>query len=252
MSRHEAVSKTTQARQTAGGRNSTAAAREQAGSVQRAAPRSPDDRTPQSVMAFAPGWQFSLRGMLLGMVLVSALFAVMRSFGPLGKTLIAWIAILIAGHVWATAVGTFLRRRHGHRGPLATADKAAPRASRTTEPRSVSLRSLGVSANAIHLRQQSRLARRTRTPITMGALLGGAAGTLLLVAVYGRGGLGAGIVLGGVSSAAIGGLLGFMASSCFYVARTAWIEATREAGSSAGSRANGTPSAENTSYGNDR
>jgi len=159
-------------------------------------------------------WQFGLRTLLLAMLGLSALFALMSLFGTSGKVMIAWIAILVFGHVWATAVGSYSRRwQH----PAEDQHQPLPRPRQQRPPSGNSPPS--------KLWQQASIQRQVRIPTFLGAALGGTAGTFALATLYSRQGVYFGILLGGISAAAIGGLLGFMASSCLHVAASAWREA---------------------------
>jgi hypothetical protein len=128
--------------------------------------------------------------------------------------LAGWMAafvllVSIAAHVAGNALGTRLRE--------ATDRDLATRRRRSGPPPEMPR-----SAPA-HLERRSQLGRLVPVSAGIGATCGAVAGTVSLLALTGSSVPGA--VLGGVSSAVIGGLLGFLGASFVEILRTSLREA---------------------------
>ena len=125
--------------------------------------------------------------------------------------LAGWLAALVivgsvAAHVAGNALGTTLR-------DMSDARRERPlQQSMPLPPEAPSL-----------LRERSSLGRLVPVSVGIGAVCGGAAGSVALVVATGASLAGA--VLGGVSSAVIGGLGGFLVASFVEVIRTSLREA---------------------------
>jgi len=172
-------------------------------------------------------WQFGIRGLLLLTLGASVVFAVMRLFGPLGQVAIGWILVMAVGHVWATVTGSHLRRKR--RTSFLTRVDDSPATSARLPKEQVQIAIERTRQPATRLSQQSRLGLEVRYSIYVGAVVGGIVGSALLLAAYHEQGVFVGVLIGGGSAAVIGGFFGFMASSCYIVARTAWREASESA-----------------------
>ena len=128
--------------------------------------------------------------------------------------LAGWMAAVVllasvAMHVAGNALGTRMRETTDR-------DLAARRAG--VEPSPVIL-----PAAPTHLERRSGLGLLVPVSAGIGAACGGAAGTLSLLFLTSSSAVGA--ALGGVSSAVIGGLLGFLAASFVEIVRTSIREA---------------------------
>ncbi len=125
--------------------------------------------------------------------------------------LAGWLAAMVAAgslaaHVAGNALGTRLRDTTDER-----LEKPVPRAT-PLPPHEPSL-----------LHERTSLGRLVPVSVGIGAVCGGFAGSYALVLATGASFAGA--VLGGISSAVIGGLLGFLAASFVEVIRTSLREA---------------------------
>jgi hypothetical protein len=139
------------------------------------------------------------------------MFAVLSHLGPLCSAVVIWGVVLVAAHVAGNACGT---QRTG----------AAPQRRAALPPVARAIWEM----RATRLRQHHGPGLSMFVGILLGAAAGGLVGTLALWGVY-REQFGAGPVgVGGVSSAVVGGFLGFLAASFLQVTKRAWQEATWE------------------------
>jgi hypothetical protein len=125
-----------------------------------------------------------------------------------------WLAVVVAAacvgmHVAGNAIGTRLRE--------ATDDDLRRGRRRPAGPRG-----LPAAAPSL-LERRTDMGRLARVSAGIGAACGGLAGTAALLLMTASSPAGA--ALGGVSSAVIGGLLGFLGASFFEVVRTSLREA---------------------------
>lgn len=161
-------------------------------------------------------FQFGLRTMFAGVAMLSALFALMGAVGMVWSVILVWFLLLVVAHVTANAWGT----RAGRRGVRSQPDD--PRGESTAPadpPRQLTFE------GAARLRETRRPGWPMFVVTAAGALSGGAlASTALMLLSLERAGY-AGVVVGAVSAAAVGGFLGFLASSFLDVAGHAWREA---------------------------
>lgn len=162
-----------------------------------------------------PG-QFGLRFLLLLMLGASVLFAILGAVGPVAKLGIIWLLVMVMGHVWATAVGTHLRRQ---RSDLVDDDGPPP------ERVALSVTPQRSTAAQGHLHMSTRLGRRPLVVGCAGAVLGGSVGAVLLSLTYWDRASYAGLVLGTLCLAALGGFLAFLATSFLQVALRSLREA---------------------------
>lgn len=170
-------------------------------------------------------FQFGLRAMFVGVGLLSVLFAIMGVVGPMGSTFIIWFLLLVAGHVSGNVSGTRKNGRrnenHAHEvGPMRPASEPS-----IADASAACARLPGLDRGT-RLRESTRLGWPMIVTTAVGTMLGGALGaTLLLLSLGGKDYTG--VVLGSLSSAVVGGFLGFLASSFLAVALNAWQEAAR-------------------------
>lgn len=129
--------------------------------------------------------------------------------GLAGWMAVAVVAASVAMHVAGNAIGTRLRD--------ATDEDLARLKRRQREPQALP------PPRPSHLERRSSLGRLVPVSATIGAVCGGMAGFICLVAMTASSPAGA--VLGGVSSAVIGGLIGFLGASFVEIVRTSLREA---------------------------
>ena len=154
-----------------------------------------------------------------GVAALSALFAVMGAVGMVWSVILVWFLLLVVAHVTANAWGTRAGRR-----------AVPPLRDEPTEPAPPVEHCGIVSAGAAaRLRETKRPGWPMIVVTALGALVGGSLALAALVVLsLERSGY-AGVVVGTVSAAAVGGFLGFLASSFAEVARHAWQEAVEGA-----------------------
>ena len=171
------------------------------------------------------GLQFGLRTLFVAVTLCAALFAVMSVLGAVVSVALGWFLLLIAAHVAGNAWGTRIRDRRGSAGDID--ERNGPPSNRMQRLQFAPLSSL---------RERTGIGRVMLAASSIGAALGGVLGTYVLCqvnwnrlcAAHGLGGSLFAIVLGGVSTAIIGGFLGFLTSSFLEVGLQALRQATRE------------------------
>ena len=157
--------------------------------------------------------RFTLRTMLLVVTALGCLFGVMAALGSSWSIIILLFGCLVAGHVIGNSLGTRLR-------------DGAPRYEK------LSLAAFDARVGPAHspAAQGGGLSRRIRlSRVTLVMTFGGAsAGAFLggtgLAAIYPEAGASA-VALGVVSSAVLGGFVGFLTSSFLSVTLRAWREA---------------------------
>lgn len=156
-------------------------------------------------------FQFRLRTLLVLVAAAAVLSAVMAHVGPLWSTLLVFCGLLIVAHVAGNACGTH------------NTESAPPRKS----PLMTTAR-LGLRLRTTLLRERHGPGWLVGLGIAVGALVGGLVGTTVLWFVY-WGPFGAGPVgVGGVSSAVVGGFLGFLVASFVEIGGRAWRQASGE------------------------
>lgn len=171
-------------------------------------------------------FQFGLRAMFAGVALLSVLFTIMGIVGPVWSTFLVWFLLLAAAHVSGNVWGTrkTLRRiDHVSRhldlcGPPCAETEAVDRPAACAR--------LSGSNRGTRLRESTRLGWPMIVTTAIGTMVGGALGATLLGLSLGASSY-TGVVLGSLSSAVVGGFLGFLASSFLAVALNAWQEAVR-------------------------
>lgn len=176
-----------------------------------AAPATPDD----ALAGVSGPPQFGLRSLLLAMAVVAALCAVMQAVGMYAFLVLLFFLGLICAHVVGNALGTRLR---------AQGDRLARGGARWGDPPPTSGR-LPAQISGSRLAKHGQLPRALRGCILLGAGAGGLTGGSLITIVCREHITTPGILLAVISSAALGGLAGFLAGSFYSVARGALHEA---------------------------
>ncbi len=175
----------------------------------------PGDEEP-AAEASEPAFQFSVRHLLAATAAAAAFMAVLARLGGLSGVAAAWLAVLVAGHVLATAWGTTAKRR------------SRQRARMPEEPDCGLAQAQVRYAPPTRLRENTRLSRIVPIVCAAGALVGAVVGTLLLIrANWDRLTLSS-MLVGAASCAVIGGFVSFLASSFVTVASSAARQARTE------------------------
>lgn len=165
--------------------------------------------------SLANPWQFGLRAMLAMMASASVLLLVMGLVGLQWSLVLLWFLLLIAGHVVGNSWGSHQRQLQTPRPAVRTSVNDPP--------------PLAADPLAVRLRHQAIFGRIDYLAIGAAALLGGGLGGAALWAAYwDRTGYSA-IVVGSVSSAVIGGFLGFLCVTFTRVALQAVLDARHSA-----------------------
>ncbi len=161
----------------------------------------------------------ALRALAIGVGLSWLLFVVMRFIGPLGSLALLFFLLMVALHVAGNALGTSLGERLGGYGPAIDDDDGPPPGS---PPRIARLRRMHPG----RLVEHSPVTWSTVALTALGALCGGTLGALgfyfLMRATL------AGLIVGAVSSAVLGGFFGFLASSFMFTFWVAWRQSLQE------------------------
>jgi hypothetical protein len=160
--------------------------------------------------------QFGLRTLLLTVTALSILFAVFAAVGPMWSAMLAMVFSLVGLHVAGNALGTRLRddapRLVEIDKPVGTEDPAP-------------LQMAPEFPAATRLQEHASIDYHCWIAAAAGALLGASIGGICVAGLVGERLTLPGLLLGITSSAMLGGLFCFLASSLFLVARTAWQEA---------------------------
>lgn len=162
--------------------------------------------------------------MLLAVAACAVLFAIMHQAGPLWSVAIVWFLMLAAAHVAGNAYATRARHAPGElsRDNPSTENEADPR------PKCTATGTERDFAPATRLRQSTRLGWLMFALTGVGAIAGCIVGVTLLTLVN-WGPIGAsGVIVGGISCAVLGALLGFLTSTFLGVFLRAWSEAVYE------------------------
>jgi hypothetical protein len=185
-------------------------------------------RIPKVDRADTSTLQFGTRSLLVGTALCALLVLVLQHLGAVWGMTVVWFMVLVAAHVLANARGA-----HKSRGAigLEEADITGAGGSRLPTPIDVAR----ACAPATQLRDQRRFGRVLLIATAATAFVASIAATAALVLAT-RSDAG-GIILGGVSAAVLGGLLGFVSASFAMVATGSFREAADEHRCSPASRA---------------
>ncbi len=161
------------------------------------------------------GPQFSVRTLFIVVGVCALFLALVKAIGAMTSLVVGWILLLIAAHVIGNAWG----KKFG-----VMRDDEAPEAPRDVDPnfgRPIAF------APSTRLRDEAGLGYGMIFTTCAGGLLGGVLG-LVFVAQRNSAQLTLpGLALGGASATVIGGILGFLISSCLSVAGLALCEASR-------------------------
>ncbi|MGE0610557.1 MAG: hypothetical protein AB7O62_25940 [Pirellulales bacterium] len=158
-------------------------------------------------------FQFSLRTLLLGMSLLSVLFAAMSAMGPIWSILVGWCAVLVFAHVAGMVWGERVRRLPALPEPD---DRLSAR------PRTVPVEGF---APGTRLRENAAPGGPMIFLTCLGAAAGGAVGSYLLWKPLQPWTFYPGYVVGVASASIVGGFLGYLAGSFIETALSAWREA---------------------------
>jgi hypothetical protein len=192
------------------------------------------EQPPANDRADASPLQFSLRTLLLATAVVAVLVVVCQCVGPIWGAAIIWTLVLAAAHVAATARGTRQTRRtqldlDGATDPAATDDVMRDNASHRQYP----AHRRHNADTSMHAAPVTRLGicygpagRVLLCVITVGSALGAIVGTVGLVFLTNA--ETSGILLGVVSAAVLGGILGFACGSFVLVMSRAFHEAVQD------------------------
>jgi hypothetical protein len=150
------------------------------------------------------------------MASVSVLFLVMSWVGPVWSLVLVWLLLLVFAHVFGNAWGTRARQRNDSKS-FVEVDVVEPRQARPAP--------LAADPSAVRLRHTAVFRPFDFVAIGAAAVLGGGLGGSALWATYwNRAGYSA-ILVGAVSSAIIGGFLGFLCVTFLRVAVSAAADA---------------------------
>ncbi|HVX15054.1 MAG TPA: hypothetical protein VHC22_27935 [Pirellulales bacterium] len=168
----------------------------------------------EAVSAVPAPFQFRLRTMLAWMAALSALFAFMQFIGAVWSAILVSFLLLGLAHVTANYWGTRV-------APLANRRVAEER-----EPEQMAVRGQDVAlTGAVRLSESLGPGWPMLAVTAAGAVIGGTLGSVALVLLsFDRAGY-AGVVVGAISAAAVGGFLGFLTSSFLEIGLRAWKEA---------------------------
>lgn len=156
--------------------------------------------------------QFRLRTLMLGVTGCCVLFGLMREIGPLASVGLCFFLLLVFLHGAGNAIGTSLR------------DEAS-RDNETSEvsPRPAAPAALQIANSPSRLRERTPLGWSVFVLTALGAALGGSLSSLAYA--YWTDVNSAGLIVGAVSSAILGGFFGFLSSSFLKMIFRAWRQA---------------------------
>ena len=155
---------------------------------------------------------FSMRTLMLGMAFIAVVLSAWRLAGPVPTLLFVLLALSIAAHVAANAIGTLLRNR---------ADETdSPRDELVSRPSAATPR-----LEATNLAKREGLGWPSRISILLGAILGGAGGAALLLSTDTEKATWQDTLIGSLAFAALGGMGGFVFGSFLQVIYRAFRQA---------------------------
>jgi hypothetical protein len=163
--------------------------------------------------------QFHLRTLLAVIAILAVLFSVMGTIGPMASAGLLLILTVVGLHVAGNALGTSLRDG----APQRVADCPA---NDRPEHRPASVHA-GLPVSRLHEHTPPGWIIRATT------LIGAGIGAWLGIIVFAEwtDGTGAGLVVGAVSLAVLGGFFGFLLGSFLKMSLLAWWQATRSSDS---------------------
>ena len=167
-------------------------------------------------VTIAGPWQFGLRTMFVLMASISVLLLIMGLVGLIWSGVLVWFLLLVAAHVVGNS---WSKRDRTHTAQQVLADAAAVSTDRPAP--------LAADPAAVRLRQPAVFYWLDYAVIGAAAVLGGGLGGSALWAAYSSHSDSSAIVVGAVSSAVIGGFLGFLCVTCARVAVWAVSDALR-------------------------
>lgn len=177
-----------------------------------------DTMSEEQPAALSSPLQFRLRTMFVLVAATGGLLAVMQLIGAVWSSILVWFLLLVAVHVTANVWGTRVAPRAAQ-APSEVAEPAFARQPHWPSP----------VAGGVQLRESCRPGWPMLIATGAGALVGGGLGSaaLILLSLESAGYFG--VILGSFSAAAVGGFLGFLASSFAEIALRAWKEALETA-----------------------
>ncbi len=163
--------------------------------------------------------QFALRTLLLGVTLCCILFGLMRIIGPLASSALVFFLLLVALHVGGNVLGTSLSSKSPRKFISSAVDDG--------DGPPLAIESLALSRRKppgpSRLRERTSVGWSIVISTGLGSMFGGSLGWLgyyFLVHTTT-----AGIVVGSVSSAVLGGFFGFLTASFLSNILRAWRQA---------------------------
>src|SRR5487761_1044477 len=180
-------------------------------------PREADPRPPESMAGHSASspFQFRLRTMLGVVAALSGLLAAMQFVGAVWSAILIWFLLLVIAHIMANFWGT--RVAPGAGRPSVSEQQPGGRASCD--------RPAATASGSVRLSESLRPGWPMLVVTAAGVILGGSlGGVALFILSLDRAGY-AGVVVGTISAAAVGGFLGFLTSSCAEISLRAWNEA---------------------------
>ena len=173
----------------------------------------------------SPLFHFGLRQLFWFIAVLSVLLAGIVSTGGVSAAVLLLAALVVAGHLFATALGSRLRT---------DADKSLDwQPDRTLRDTRGSFRLGDRNPAGLARRSPWHCRRSTDLPwlpgmILAGALLGGTAGAVLLTLTIGHRTSAAGLVVGSLSAAVLGGWFTFLGGSFYGIVRHGLRDALAE------------------------
>ena len=160
-------------------------------------------------------FQFRLRSMLMLVAALSGLLAIMQLIGAVWSAILVWFLLLVLAHVTANFWGTHVAPSAGRRP-----SDGEPDGLIATGP-SHSASVIG----AVRLSESLRPGWPMFAITATGAVVGGTLGSIALFLLnFDQAGY-AGVAVGSISAAIVGGFLGFLTSSFVSIGLRAWKEA---------------------------
>ncbi|HVA45741.1 MAG TPA: hypothetical protein VNH11_05080 [Pirellulales bacterium] len=177
------------------------------------------DAQPRPAEIAASPLQFRLRTMLYLVAVASGLLALMQLIGAVWSSVLVALLLLGGAHVSANFWGTRVAPWASHRARTADEPVSSAAPDRPITP----------MVGPARLSESCRPGWPMLVATGVGALVGGSLGSVALVMLsLERAGY-CGVIVGTISAAAVGGFLGFLASSFAEIAFRAWKEAIETA-----------------------
>jgi hypothetical protein len=154
--------------------------------------------------------QFRLRTLMLAVTGCCVLFELMKEIGPLPSVGLCFVLVLVGLHVAGNAIGTTVRDETSRGLAAERPQPATPALKRTANSPS-------------RLRERTPLGSMVFVLTGLGAALGGSLGSLAYA--YWTDVNFAGLIVGSISAAILGGFFGFLTSSFSKMIFRAWRQA---------------------------